>query len=501
MLEEIPVRIAFAQIWQETHTFNPILTDIEDFKQGGLYFGDEIFEKMENLGEIGGFLKAIREESQPIELLPIIRGWSMSGGRISNETLQFFEAELINWLSNNLPVDGIYLSMHGAAASEFIDDFEGYLLTIVRNLISDSIPIVVSFDHHANITKLIIDQVDALIGYQTQPHDPFETGYRSGKMIIPIINKEVKPTLAWQKIPMTAPADLGSTSEWPMKEWFDLAREIEEHPGVISVSNFPSQPWLDVPELGWSVVVITDHNLELAQQKAAELANKAWEIKDEFWKVRRIPLDEAIRRAVEAKVGPIILCDASDSVLSGVPGDGTRLLQEMLRQKIECTALLPIVDPDVVSEAIKAGVGKTIRVSIGGKLDKTFNTPVEIKGIVSGIVEEGLNYPIGKWGFSDMGRTVILEVGSIILLVSEFRGIGGTHPDIYRRFGIEPAEAKIIIVKTYFHYQNYSSMLKDAYMVDCPGLSGWDLRTFEWKKIPRPIYPIDDIKEWEAAIS
>lgn len=494
------MRIAFAQIWQETHTFNPILTGVEDFKHGGLYFGNEIIEKMEDLGEIGGFLKAIKEESQPIELLPIIRGWAMSGGRISNNALKFFEAELRSGLTKNLPVDGIYLSMHGAAASEIVDDFEGYLLLVVRKIVGDSVPIVVSFDHHANITQLIIDQVDALIGYQTQPHDPLETGYRSGKMLIPILKKEVKPTLAWHKIPMTAPADLGSTSKWPMKAWFDLARTIEKHPGVISVSNFPVQPWLDVPELGWSVVVITDNNLKLAQQKAVEVANKAWEMKDEFWKVRRIPPDEAITRAVEAKSGPIILCDASDSVLSGVPGDGTCLLQEMLRQNIECTALLPIVDPEVVEEAIKVGVGKTIKVSIGGKLDKVFNSPVEIRGIVSGIVEEGLNYPIGKWGSSDMGRTVILEVGSIILIVSEFRGIGGTHPDIYRRFGIEPAAAKIIVVKTYFHYQNYSSMLQDAYLVDCPGLSGWDLRTFEWEKIPRPIFPVDDIKEWEASI-
>jgi microcystin degradation protein MlrC len=495
------MRIAFAQIWQETHTFNPIMTNKEDFKQGGLYFGDEIFEKMENIGEIGGFIEAIREETDPIELLPILRAWAMSGGKISDPTFKFFEEELVNGMEQCQPFDGVYLSMHGAAASELIDDFEGYLLTAARKVVGDSIPILASFDHHANITKLIIDQVDALIGYQTQPHDPFETGFRSGKMLISIIKKEVNPTIAWHKIPMIAPADLGSTAEWPMKAWFDLAREIETLPDVISVSTFPAQPWLDVPELGWSAVVITDGNENLAQEKAAEIANKAWELKDEFWKVRRIPLAEAISKAVESIEGPIILCDASDSVLSGVPGDGTRILQEMLRQQIECTALLPIVDPEVVNAGIKAGLGQKILVSIGGKLDQHFNQPVEISGIVSGIVEGGLKYPIGKWGSSDMGRTIILEVGSIKLLVSEFRGIGGTHPDIYRRFGIDPAEAKIIVVKTYFHYQNYSSMLKGAYMVDCPGLSGWDLRTFEWKKIPRPISPIDDLEEWEALLT
>ena len=134
------MRIAFAQIWQETHSFNPILTGVEDFRQGGLYFGDEIFAKMEDLGEIGGFLKAMGEESQPVELIPIIRAWAMSGGSISAETLTFFEAELSSGLTKNLPDDGVYLSVHGAAASENVDDFEGYLVMVVKNIVGASVP-------------------------------------------------------------------------------------------------------------------------------------------------------------------------------------------------------------------------------------------------------------------------------------------------------------------------------------------------------------------------
>jgi microcystin degradation protein MlrC len=494
------MKIGLAQIWQETHTFSPIITGLKEFEQGGLYLGNEIIEKMRGLGEIGGFLSAVDDHSLDIEIVPIIRAWAMSGGRITKETLHYFEAELLKGLRENLPLDGIYLSMHGAGAAENIDDFEGYLLAAVRELLGDTVPIVVSFDHHANITNLIVESVDALIGYQTQPHDPFETGYRAGNLLFSIIHNEISPVIAWQKIPMLAPADRGATSEWPMGAWFDLARDFEKKSGVVSISNFPVQPWLDVPELGWSVVVITDDDLELAEQTAGDIANKAWEMRDEFWKVRRLSPGEAIRRAVGASDGPIIVCDASDSVLSGVPGDSTCLLEEMLNQEIDCIALLPIVDSEVVEKAIAAGLDSEITVFIGGKLDKLFSKPVKIKGRVGGINSEGFEYPIGQWGSAKMGRTVILEVGTIRLLVSEFRGMGGTHPDVYRHFGIEPAGAKIIVVKTYFHYQDYSSMLKGVLMADCPGLSTWDLRQFVWKKAPRPIFPLDEISEWKAML-
>jgi microcystin degradation protein MlrC len=492
------MKIAIAQIWQETHTFCPSLTGLAEFKQGGLFTGEEILDKMPGLGEIGGFIAAVDESTSGVELVPLVRAWAMSGGRVTAEALEYLENELISRLRENLPLAGLLISMHGASASEKVDDPEGYLLAKVRQVVGPRVPLVVSLDHHANLTYQMIQSVDALIGYQTQPHDPFETGQRAARILFSILEGKITPAIAWQKIPMLAPADRGRTNEWPMKAWFDMARAMERRPGVISVSNFPAQPWLDVPELGWSAVVITDSDPGLAKQLVAKLADKAWELRAEFWKVQRLPPAEAIRKAVEAKEGPIIICDASDSVLSGVPGDSTCLLQEMLKQHIRCTALLPMVDPEVVDSAISAGVGAEITVLIGGKLDPIFGKPLRVSGKVGGIAEEGLKFTLGKWGAADMGRSVLLEVGSIKLVVSEFRGIGGTHPDIYRHFGVEPSEARIIVVKTYFNYPDFAPMIKGAYMADCPGLSGWDLRQFEWKNAPRPLYPLDEMSGWQA---
>jgi microcystin degradation protein MlrC len=492
------MKIALAQIWQETNTFSPVSTDLSAFELNDLYLGAEIPEYMRGVGEIGGFLEALQDAGAgKFELVPILRAWAMSSGRVTSQALAFFEDTLLRGLSRSMPVDGVFLSLHGAAASESVDDLEGHLLSAVRNVVGGSVPVVASLDHHANITRRMVESADALLGYQRQPHDPFETGVRAAKVLFAALLGDISPCMDWQKIPMLAPADRGLTSEWPMKAWFELARTLEKQTGVISCSCFPVQPWLDVPELGWSAIVITDGNPELAQQCTSELANMAWELRHAFWEIRRLAPQEAIRRAVEAKHGPTIICDASDSVLSGAPGDGTCLLREMLEQGITCAALMPIVDPEVVELAITAGLGEQIEVRLGGKLDSVFGTPVELTARIAGVAEDGLK-PLLHWGSANMGRTVLLEVGSIKVVVSEHAGIGGTHPDIYKHFGLEPAEAKIIVVKTYYQFQHFNAILKDVFMADCPGLSTWNLRQFQWHKAPRPLFPLDDLREWRG---
>ncbi len=327
----------------------------------------------------------------------------MSGGRVTAEALESFEASLISGLETNLPLDGVLLSMHGASASEMVDDLEGYLLAAARRVVGKDTPIVVTLDHHANITRQIIESVDGLIGYRLLPHDPYETGLRGAQMLQAIIRREIQPKIAWRKIPMLAPADRGKTDEYPMQVWFGLAREMERRAGVVSVSNFPVQPWLDVPELGWSVVAVTDGNSQIADGLAAELAQKAWELREEFWKVRRVSPQEAIDNAVHAPTGPVIICDASDSVLSGVPGDSTCLLEEMLRQQIPCMALLPMVDPQVVEQAIAAGQGAELEVAIGGKLDPVFGKTLRIRGRVEELSKKACSSPWESWGLRIWG--------------------------------------------------------------------------------------------------
>lgn len=492
------MRIAIAGVSQETDSFSPLRTTLEDFAQYGLYEGDELLRRAQGVGPVGGFLAAAQEEEIDLVPLPIILGKALAGGMMTAETVEFFKRKLVSGLKSARPLDGVFLFLHGAAASEKVGDVEGYLLTAVRSVIGDDVPVVVPCDHHANITQLIVDSVDGLVGHRTQPHDQFDTGRLAARMLFALVRKEISPTVAWHKIPMIAHQEQFLTQSGPMKEWFDLAREFEALPEVISVSNFPMQPWLDVLEGGWSTVVITDGDLPLAQRLAARLANAAWELREEFWVFTSISPEEAVRRAVEAERGLVVLSDTGDSVFGGATGDSTCLLREMLKQRITCTALLPMVDPEVVEDAVSAGTGSEITVRVGGKLDRVFSKPVEVTGRIADIAEGWLEARVvGTLSF-DMGRTVLLEVGSIKMVISENRGIGGNHPIVYRRFGVEPAEAKLVVLKTASNFQYYRSMTSQVLRVDTPGLTTSHLDQLNWVRLPRPIYPLDELPEWRA---
>ena len=248
-------------------------------------------------------------------------------------------------------------------------------------------------------------------------------------------------------------------------------------------------------------MVITDDDLPLAARLAAELADKAWALRERLLVLDSVTPEEAIRRAVAAKKGLVVLSDTGDSVFGGATGDSTCLLKEMLRQGIENTALLPMVDPEVVGVAIQAGVGNEITVEVGGKLDNVFSKPVEITARVAGIGGGRIHAKVISLESFDMGRAVLLEVGSIKLVVSEQRGIGGNHPIVYRHFGVEPAEAKMVVLKTASNFQYYSSMTSELVRVDSPGMTQSHLERFDWVNLPRPTYPLDDLREWKATVS
>lgn len=501
------MKIAIAQVKQETNTFSPVPCTLKDFEQSGLYYDTNFLDKMKGKAEIGAFLDVVEAEGIDIELIPILRAVGTAGGRVEAKALEFFEEKLVSGLKKALPLDGIFLSLHGAGCTEELDDMEGYLLSVIRKVVGQRVPIVVTLDHHANITKQMIELADLMVGYETQPHKPYETGKKGARLFLSLLKNKFTPTVSWEKIPLIVGYHerLNTAEGEPMKEWFDLARELEKKPGVISISNFPMQPWMDIKEAGLSTVVYTDNKPELARQLASELANKAWKLRERFWKSDRLSSEEAIKYAVKAKEGSIILSDPADAVFGGAPGDSTCLLKEMLRQKISCTALIPMYDPEVCHQAVQAGKGSEITVKVGGKCDSIFSKPVEVRGKVTGISSgfevdptKGREYNPGPCSFITQRGTIVLEVGSIKLLISESRLMAGIHPDIYRHFGIEPAEAKIIVMKTGTNFQYYESIMKELMLVDCPGCSQADLTKFEWVRAPRPIYPMDKMDNWKA---
>ena len=492
------MRIAVAQVIQETCSFTPTPTTIERFRDVGLREGRDVLDGVALTSALHGFLDAVGRRTG-CRIVPILDASAVAGGPLTSNTLGYLEERLLANLRSSGPIDAMYLSLHGASAADGEPDVEGHLLESVRARLGRRVPVVASFDHHGNVTQRMIEQLDGLVGHRSQPHDPDETGHLAAEQLMAIVDGRISPSIAWRKIPMIAHQEQFGTSRGPMKEWFDAARALEASPGVVSVSPFPLQPWLDVPEAGWSSVVVTDRDRGLAEEVAEGLSQLAWSMRDRFWVFDSVPVEEAVLRAIAAERGVVLLSDTGDSVLGGAPGDSTHILEELLRQRAPGPVLLPIVDPAAVDVAVSAGLGGSVTTEIGGSLAPGFHQPVVITGTVAGIQDGLVHADAAGFGTFNMGRTVLLDLGAIRIVVSEREGVGGIHPIIYRRFGLRPEEAKAIIVKTAANFQHYQSMRSMVIRVDSPGPTTSHLERLEWQRIPRPIYPLDAEAEFRAS--
>ena len=489
------MRLALVQVSQETDTFNPEPTTLDDFRAFGVYTGEAMLPKMRGMGTVGGYLDETAAHSG-IETLPIVRGNATAGGRITLEAFEFFSDAIRDGLVAAGDIDGLALHLHGACSAEGIDDVDGLLITMCRQILGANVPIVVTLDHHANVTQQMVDGCDAIVGYRTQPHDPVETGRASTTLLIRLVSG-TRATMAWRKIPLLSHQEQYLTKQPPMKTWFDLARDMETERGVLSVSTFPMQPWLDVEEAGWATVVVTDGDRHDAKRRAGELADLAWSLRDDFQLKTSISPDDAVLRAAVAPDGVVVISDTGDSMFGGSAGDSTVLLESILRLGIESAVLIPMVDRGAVATLAAAGAGATVTLDVGGCTTPFFE-PLAVTGVVRGVSSGA--FDLGAEGHQgrevDMGATVIFEVAPVTLMISELRGLGGNLPSVYRHFGVEPADYQIAVLKTASNFQYFAPITSEVIRADTPGPTQSNIAALDWVRVPRPIYPIDDHVTW-----
>jgi len=492
------LRIALIHISQETDDFNPVLTTLDDYRAYGLYEGGDIVTHLRGYGQVGGHFKAVDESGLEIETIPILRAWSMAGGRITREAFDFFADKIRAGLKNAGKIDGLALQLHGACAGVGIDDVEGAQAALCREVLGKDIPIVLGLDHHANVTQKIIDSCDAIVGHRTQPHDVFDTGVVGTELLIRIITEKLKPTTAWRKIPLVSHQEQFLTAHGPMKTWFDKARAMEAaDPRVLQASNYPMQPWLDVTEGGWSTIVVTNNDQQLAEDLADELADLCWSLRDDFQVREAISVDDAVRRADAAPKGVVVLSDTGDTVFGGAAGDSNLILESMLRLGIKGPALVPLISPAAAAKLHAAGEGAEVTIDLGGDAATEFFKPLRVTGTVrkvgGGVVAlRDYNHQAEV----DLGKAVIFEVGPVTLLITELRNVAGNVPSVYEAMGVDPTKYKMAVLKTASNFQYFAPISSEVIRADTRGPGQSDVFSLPWKRIPRPIYPLEPVTDW-----
>jgi len=392
------------------------------------------------------------------------------------------------------PLDGLFLALHGAMVVEGIDDGEGYLLEKVRDLIGETPSIVATLDLHANISPLMVETADILVGYDTYPHvDAYERALEAGKLLASLLRGRMRPTVALRKPPLLPVPQGMYTDRRPMRDLIERSHEMEREDNVVTITVAGGFPYSDIEVAGMGIVVTTDGDQELAEAKAQELADLGWERRPQFL-VTAVPVEEAVKRAMEATEGPVILVDGADNIGGGGPGDGTVLLRELLAQGAQ-GAVVAIADRDAVAQAIEAGVRQEVQLLVGGKTDHLHGEPVAVEGRVD-LISEGTYTRKGPYMTGeriDMGRTVVVDCQGVDLVLMEKK----TPPfdaEHLRSLGIEPAEARIIGVKSAIAWRAaFGPLAKEVIDVDTPGLCTIHLEQFPYHKVRRPIFPLDEM--------
>lgn len=492
------MRLAVIGMAQETNTFNPQLTTLDDFRAHGLYEGAAMMAGRHLDARTRGFLTAVRVDAGDIEIVPIIRGIGGSYGRIGRDVLDHFLDRSASSLRAAAPIHGLALQLHGACCAEGVDDVERTVLDACRDVLGPEVPIVLSLDHHANLTRRMVAGADVIVGFRTQPHDPYETSIAAAQLLFRLVRREVSPRGAWRKLPLISHQEQYLTAAGPMRTWFQRARAMERLPGVLSASGFPVQPWLDVEEMGFATCVYADGDQDLADRLADELADLAWSLRDELQVRTSVSVDEALRITAAAPRGVVILSDHGDSVFGGSACDSTTLLDAVLRSGLDRRVLLPLVDGESARAFAAAGTGASVTRAVGGTLSGFFQ-PVTIKGTVRTVADgrlyvDGLPDPE-----MNMGTTVVVDAGTVTLLISEQRGVGGNHPGVYRAFGVEPADHHAVVLKTASNFQWFRTIASQVIRVNTPGPTQSDIASLPWRRIPRPMYPLDPVADWRRS--
>jgi microcystin degradation protein MlrC len=477
-------RVLIAELQQETATFNPHLTQYEDFR---VERGAEIVDELQGTNtEIAGALDVF-DEAGGIEVVPTVAAWAVPHGPVADDVLDRLIQEIMDAVEQNSDVDAVLLVLHGAMAGESEFDPEGRLLAAVRECVG-AIPIVGSLDFHAVITDRMLQTADLLVGYHTYPHtDFYETGARAARNLVRLLRDDVKPTTARVSIPLLTRGDEILTATGRFGDAIRLCQAVEASTDGLAANIYLSNPFTDVPDLQTYVIVSTDNDEARAIAEAEKIAAFMWENRD-LWTAELSTLPDAIAIAKETD-GLTVFSDAADATTSGAPGDSNAVLKGLLEQEYEGRAVIPLIDAPAVAAAFVAGVGSTIKIPLGGTLDPGRHTPFEATVYVKSLHDGEFTYENGV--VEQAGRTAVLTVGNIVLLVAE-RLILFVGLRVFQAFGLEPRDFSLLVAKSPNGFRTwYDPIASRTIHLDTPGSASLNLESLPYERCVRPIYPLD----------
>ena len=483
-------RVLVGCFYLEADSFAAGVTTRAGFETAGVLVGEELRRDGLPAGkELAAAWDALTDAG--IDVVPSLFAWSPPGPMLAAEDFEALAAEIVGRCDASL--DGVYLQLHGSMLAEGVDDPEGTLLARVRARLRPRVPVAVSFDCHATMSRAIAENADIVTAYRTCPHVDLErTGRQAGALLAEAVAGRVRPVLGWARLAMTAPPDRHDDTFPPFASMMAMCDAAEARPGVLAAVMLPSQPWLDVPDLGWSAVVITDGDRGLAEGAAREIALGAWERRAAFLTGVRLPIGDALDLALRGP-GPYVVADAGDATNGGSPGDSTELLRAALPHR-DRRIWLTVTDPAASTALRSIDIGAEARVNLGGGPPGAYNEATAVEGMVLAHPEGRFRYshPFSRGLAGDLGACAVLGIGAIRVVVHE-RPVGLIDPEPYVGAGLRPEDAEVLQAKSHISYRAGFARVTDRSVVaSTPGPTTADLASLPWRHRPRPLWPFEE---------
>jgi len=490
------MKLVIAQMKHETNTFSPVPTPIGRFARARAMppEGQAVIETYRGTGSaIGAFIELAERAGAVVDTPIAAEAWP--SGPVENEAFEYVAGRICDAVSRGC--DAVLLDLHGAMVTQSLEDGEGELLSRIRRIAPD-VPIGVALDMHTNLYPAIAKHATVIAGYQTYPHvDVHETGMRAGRPIFAMLENRARPALAWGQRPMLPHVMRQSSLDSPNREIQERAKQMERE-GALAASVFVGFPHADIVNAGLSAVVVTDGDAALARKWCDELLDMAWSQRAAF--VYRVePLADSLARAQTLGAGPIVLLDHYDNAASGGTMDTMAVLDGILTAQLEDVAAFAIYDPKAVEKMQQAGVGANVTLPLGGHMDMPAiglkGRPLQVTGTVRRITDGRFRNrgPMSKGVLMDMGPTAVLDTGRVQIIVIS-RQQEPNDLECFYSVGIDPTKKRYLMLKSRVHWRAGMGPIA-RHTVECAGegVCTSDYSTLDFRKVRRPIYPLDPI--------
>ena len=506
-MNDVP-RIAVLGFSIECNRFAPVATE-EDFRTRTLIGGAEMIAEARSaaprmLGELPGFL-AVMDEIGPWEPVPSLLAMAEPNGPVEQG---FFDRLMRRWeadLAAAGRLDGVYLVLHGAGLAVDDHDPEGTLLGLVRRIVGPDVPVVATFDLHANVSEADVSLLNGFVGYRTNPHlDMRERGAEAAVLLRRLLGG-TRTFLARIRLPIVPPTVMQLTGKdapsRPYGELIDLGQRLmAETPyagRVLNVSVMGGFAFADTPFNGLTVVV-TATDQAAADGLAMEIARAGWDRRDRF-RPSLTSLDDAVRMARTSETA-LIFADVADNPGGGGRGNTMAILQAFHAAGVGNVLVGVIHDPALAAEAHEKGLGASFEARFNRDGGDAFSKPFSATAVVRGLRDAPITGRRGIYANNtlEIGKAAALRLDGITVIVLTHR-YQCADPMFFEAFGLDIAAARIVVVKSRGHFRGgFDEFFRHEQVieVDGPGLTSPILSRFPWRHMPRPVLPIDDAAIW-----